>query len=379
MLLKKLKKKNKRDYQMLQYSDLKLEGMAIGSLPHKDSEEAMSLVKECFLNIPFWSQLTKKSKKEDMMIQYWENMPSFSFDAVGNVVLDSESDEFYSNLESFFLDYEDVISENDLTKLEKYGISPEYSSTFRPFLNLLKNGKYKYAKGQIVGPFTLATSLTDKNKKCAIYDETLAEIIVKTLTLKAIWQVKKMNECSSSTQPIIFIDEPSLSQIGTSAFLTISEQNVVDMLKSVVDEIHKFGGIVAIHCCGKCDWSIPIKSGIDIVNLDAVNYSKNLSLFYEDIQCLFARGGKLAWGVIPTLDKKLLENMSIDDAVENFEHSVKYLTEKGINEKLIIDNSIVTPSCGAGGLTVELAEKAMRLVKELSSVLKKKYRNQIGE
>jgi hypothetical protein len=364
---------------MLQHSDLKLECMAIGSLPHKNPEEAMNLVKECFLDIPFWPQLTKKSKKEDMMIQYLENMPSFSLNDVGNVVLDSESDEFYSNLESFFLDYEEVVNGNDLTKLEKYGISQEYSSTFRPFLNLLNDGKYKYAKGQIVGPFTLATSLTDKNKKCAIYDETLAEIIVKTLTLKAIWQVKQMQNAALNIQPIIFIDEPSLSQIGTSAFLTISEQNVVDMLKSIVDEIHKFGGIVAIHCCGKCDWSIPIKSGIDIVNLDAVNYSKNLSLFYEDIMHLFSRGGKLAWGVVPTLDKKLLSNMSINDAVKIFEHSVNYLTEKGIDEKLIIDNSIVTPSCGAGGLTVELAEKAMQLAKELSSVLKKKYQNQIGE
>ena len=59
--------------------------------------------------------------------------------------------------------------------------------------------------------------------------------------------------------------------------------------------------------------------------------------------------------------------------VQNFENSVKYLTKKGIDEKLIIDNSLVTPSCGAGSLSVEMAEKAMDLVCELSNELRKRF------
>ena len=51
-----------------------------------------------------------------------------------------------------------------------------------------------------------------------------------------------------------------------------------------------------------------------------------------------------------------------------------YLTKKGIDEKLIIDNSIITPSCGAGSLPEELAEKAMILTKNVSDSLKEKYK-----
>ena len=57
-----------------------------------------------------------------------------------------------------------------------------------------------------------------------------------------------------------------------------------------------------------------------------------------------------------------------------FDKAVKYLTEKGIDEKIIIENSLVTPSCGAGALSEELAEKAMDLTKQLSISLRERYK-----
>ena len=63
---------------MSQNSELTLECLAIGSLPCDNLENAMEIVKTNFNNIPFWPQLTKISKNEDMIIQFLENMPSFS-------------------------------------------------------------------------------------------------------------------------------------------------------------------------------------------------------------------------------------------------------------------------------------------------------------
>lgn len=129
----------------------------------------------------------------------------------------------------------------------------------------------------------------------------------------------------------------------------------------------------AIHCCGKCDWNVPIKAGVDIINLDAYSYAQNLSLFKNDLEKFLLNGGKIAWGVVPTLDKDALENADLNSMIKVFQNGVKYLTNKGINEKLIIDNSIITPSCGAGGLSINLAEKAMNLTKQLSDSLKERY------
>ena len=219
----------------------------------------------------------------------------------------------------------------------------------------------------------MASILNDKNGKSALYDETLREVVVKLLTLKALWQIKRIKSANPDTTPIIFMDEPSISQLGTSAYLTIEDMEVADMLKEVSDIIKENGGLSAIHCCGKCDWVLPIAVGVDIINFDAYAYLEHFSLFRKIIEKHLNRGGKIAWGLVPTLDSVALEKITLEDLVQNFENSVNYLTKKGIDEKLIIDNSLVTPSCGAGSLSVAMAEKAMDLVCELSNELRKRF------
>lgn len=351
-------------------SELNLNCLAIGSLPHSNLNQAMAVVENNFKNIPFWPQLVKINKNEDMIIQFLEKMPSFF---LGKDSLDTDYDNFFEDLEQFFMDYEEIISDINSDVLDKYEISEEFSLSFPKFIELIKKYKPHFAKGQIVGPFTLSTTLVDKDGKCAFYDETLREIIVKTLTLKALWQIKQIKKANPDTTPIIFIDEPSISQLGTSAFVTISQEDVINMFKEISDIIKENGALSAIHCCGKCDWSVPIKSGVNIINLDAFSFAQNLSLFKNDIETFLKRKGKIAWGIVPTLDKDALVQSDLNTLTLKFKEAVSYLTKKGIDEKLIIENSIVSPSCGAGALSEELAEKAMSLTKNLSDILKETY------
>lgn len=352
--------------------DLKLECLAIGSLPHKDVESAMKVVKTNFSKIPFWPQLAKLNKNEDMIVQYLEKMPGL-VDNGEKIYLENESDEFFEQLEALFIDYEEIIADPESDLTEKYEISENNSSTFRPFLKIVKENKPKFAKGQIVGPFTLATSLTDKEGKCAFYDETLREIVVKTLTLKALWQIKQIKLASPDTTPIIFIDEPSASQLGTSAFITISRDEVVQIISEVSDIIKANGGISAIHCCGKCDWTLPIDCKIDMLNLDGYAFAQNLSLFSKEVELFLKNGGKIAWGVVPTLDKDALDAADLNLMINKFDEAIDYLVKKGVDKTLLLENSLVSPSCGAGSLSIEQAEKAMNLVYRLSAELKEKY------
>lgn len=358
---------------MNQYSNLKFQALAIGSLPHNDVNKAMQVVEKDFFNIPFFPQLAKINKNEDMIIQVLEGLPSFLPSKIENFYLDSENENFFEELEEFFTDYEEIILGTNTDKIEKYRISTDFSSSFSAFEKIIKTTKPEYAKGQIVGPFTLATSLSDSNGRCIVYDETLREIIVKLLSLKALWQIKRITKANSSTVPIIFMDEPSISQIGTSAYITISENEVISMLSEIAQTIKNNGGICAIHCCGKCDWKIPIKSGIDILNFDAYTFSKNLSIYATEVNSFLKQGGKIAWGLVPTLDSKALETITVDTLVEKYKESVNYLTKKGIDEKLILDNSLITSSCGAGSLEEKQAERAMDLVFELSKTLKARF------
>lgn len=357
---------------MNQLSNLKLQALAIGSLPHNTVESAMEVVKKDFSEIPFCPQLSNINRNEDMTIQFLEGLPSF-LPSNESFEIDTESEKFFEDLESFFTDYEEIIADTDTEILEKYAISKEFSSTFPEFEKIIKNTKPQYAKAQIIGPFTLAAMLTDQNGINAIFDETLREIVVKLLTLKVLWQIKHIKQANPTTIPIIFMDEPTLSQLGTSAYLTISEKDVVDMLAEISEIIHQNGGISAIHCCGKCDWTILIKAKADIINFDAFAFSEHLGLFAQEIDKFLQDGGKLAWGLVPTLDVEALKNITLADLIKDFEQGIKYLTNKGIDEKLIIDNSLITSSCGAGSLSVELAQKAMDLVFELSNELRKRF------
>lgn len=357
---------------MNQLSNLKLQALAIGSLPHNTVESAMEVVKKDFSEIPFYPQLSNINRNEDMTIQFLEGLPSF-LPSNESFEIYTESEKFFEDLESFFTDYEEIIADTDTEILEKYAISKEFSSTFPEFEKIIKNTKPQYAKAQIIGPFTLAAMLTDQNGINAIFDETLREIVVKLLTLKVLWQIKHIKQANPTTIPIIFMDEPTLSQLGTSAYLTISEKDVVDMLAEISEIIHQNGGISAIHCCGKCDWTILIKAKADIINFDAFAFSEHLGLFAQEIDKFLRDGGKLAWGLVPTLDVEALKNITLADLIKDFGQGIKYLTNKGIDEKLIIDNSLITSSCGAGSLSVELAQKAMDLVFELSNELRKRF------
>ena len=87
-------------------------------------------------------------------------------------------------------------------------------------------------------------------------------------------------------------------------------------------------------------------------------------------------GGYIAWGIVPTLDKDALEKTNLEELEQKFESAVDDLVQKSkgkIERDTIIKQSFFTPSCGAGGLPMELAKKAMVLVNELSDSLKQKY------
>ena len=351
-------------------NNLTLECTAIGSLPHTDLTKAIELVKRDFSTIPFWPQMVKIDKNEDMIFQFLDNMPSF-FCENNKVFLDTNYDKFFEDLEEFFNDYETIISDINSPLLEKYKII--HASAFEEYISIIKELRPPYAKGQIVGPFTLSSALYTKDEQNAVYDETLREIITKNLILKALWQIKKIKEASPNTTPIIFTDEPTLSQLGTSAYVSVSEDEVKNMFCDITQTLKHHGAIPAIHCCGKCNWSIPLNSGFEIINPDAYSFSENLSLFAGEIKEFLQKGGKIAFGIVPTLNKIALEKTSTEELIKKYRTAVKYLTKNGIDEKLVIENSIITPSCGAGVLPEELAEKAMDLTKELSISLKEIY------
>jgi len=328
---------------------------AIGSMPHTNPEEAYSLVMKYFPAIPSWPQLPRRSSKERMYIQFSEGFPGVVL--TGDKIHIKRQANFDSELEQIYLD-----SEQD--NFARYNISSEYAAGFHAFL---AEGKGRETvKGQITGPITFGLSVTDESGLPILYDDTLAEVLAKFLRLKASWQENALRQISSDT--IIFVDEPHLVSLG-SVFTPIPEKKVTILLEEVFKGIK---GLKGVHCCGNTDWPLILNTTTDILSFDAYNYASSLSAYPNEVKSFLVRGSAIAWGIVPN-DEEALAKESVSSLYDRLGEAMACFTRDGISFKQIIEQGLLTPSCGLAGLSLEAASRALELSAALSDRLRRKY------
>ena len=224
-------------------SELTLNYTGIGSLPLKGEgapEKSLDFIFENFKSMPFWPQLPHFAREEDMVFQFTQNLAGLTFEGDKYFLL-PDGEEFFIKLEELFFDYETVTASQSLEEceeiLEKYAILPPNSNTLAVFLERLKNYSPDFVKGSITGPFTFSTSLNDNEGKCAYYNDILKDVCIKTLSLKALWQVMRFKKAAPNARAVIFMDEPSISQVGSCAFLSVESKDVIEMLGIIAADL----------------------------------------------------------------------------------------------------------------------------------------------
>jgi len=221
---------------------------------------------------------------------------------------------------------------------------------------------------QVTGPVSFALTVVDENKRAIYYNDMFRDVIIKGIAMKARWQLRRFKPLCESR--ICFIDEPVLSAFGSSTYVSVSRDDVVAMIQEVVEAIHLEGGLAGIHCCGNTEWTIPIDAGVDIINFDAYTYGESVLLYPEPMKSFIESGGVLAWGIVPTSVD--IERETTDLLVNKFLGLVDGLVSKGINHAQVIQNSIITASCGTGSVPIDRAERIVRETKKVSNVLKER-------
>ena len=64
-----------------------------------------------------------------MLAQFNQKIPGIVFDTDDcRWYFDQDSEDFYEQLEEFYLDYESIVNEKNFDLLDKYAITGEYSS-----------------------------------------------------------------------------------------------------------------------------------------------------------------------------------------------------------------------------------------------------------
>ncbi len=343
-------------------NDTPIQSMMVGSMPYQTPEEAMAALAERPPTIPTWPQLPKRSFKESMVSQYSENFPGITIDENEKKIW-VQRDEELLNLMAMF--YEQFLTGD----IASFAISQDFGAGLPSFLDSLNKSQVRVpaAKAQVTGPFTFGLGLNDQDGKAVWFDPQYRDIVVKGIAGKAKWLAQKLQ--AHADKVIICMDEPILSALGTAAYLSVKDEDVITHLNEVAGELHTVEAMAGVHCCGNMDWGLLARTDIDFISFDAYFYGERLALYPKEIDSFLERGGMLAWGIVPTAEKETIHRETPDGLLRKMESLIGEFSRKGIDESKTRKQMIITPSCGLGFLMPEDAVTVLRLMEELTRLV----------
>jgi len=331
----------------------------IGSTPHTDSNAAVDFTLETFADIPYWPQLPRRVFWENMYVQFTEHLPGVRLEIEDERIFVQLDDEWLEHAEIFYA----AFLEEDPTL---FAASPDYAAGLH---ELLRRGPLERAwavKGQVTGPTSFGMQVTDQSLRPTLYDDMMRDVIVKNVLRQAQWQEAQLRALCPRT--IMSIDEPFLSVIG-SAFASLPREQVTEAMEEVFSGLQ---GWTCTHCCANTDWSLLLETSVDILAFDAYGYAEYLALYPDELGRFLDRGGMLAWGLVPNIGAEA-ETITLDGARETLEQALSLFERKGFDRRKLLPRSLITPACGTGTLSIPVAERVMRLTRELSDQVREEY------
>ncbi|MEW6367762.1 MAG: hypothetical protein AB1714_24285 [Acidobacteriota bacterium] len=330
----------------------------VGSFPHSDPDRLIGRILATLPELPAWPQMPARDWIESMYVQYSEGLPGVTIDRESQKIWFRTDERFQQELEGF---YQAIVDED----VERFAVSREYALGLHAFLERVEQigaGRPQWIKGQVTGPFSFAMTVTDENKRAMAYTPELYEVAVQGMAMKARWMARRLLETAPNA--IVVLDEPYLCSFG-SAFVNVAREDVVGMIDSAVEAVHKEGALAGLHCCGNTDWSLVLATGVDVVNFDAYEYFQGLSLYPVELKAFFERGGILSWGIVPTT--RSMSEFTPQGLLEKLEGHMNALAGKGVDRTLLFRQSLLTPSCGMGTQTVDGAGHVLSVLSEVAS------------
>lgn len=336
-----------------------------GSIPHTESVEICDRLIQ-ILDVPAWPQMSRRTYRENMYVQFSASLPAIVTDETRQKVYFDTHGDITPALEAF---YERYLA-NDL---DAFALKPTYASGFFNMLEAMRRIPGEWAKGQVTGPISFGLTVTDQDLRASLYNDQLADVIVKNIAMIARWQVKQLRAVRSNV--ILFIDEPYMASFG-SAFISLTRGQVIDMLNEVFDAIHAENGLAGVHCCANTDWSVLLATKVDILNLDAYGYIENLALFPAELRAFLDRGGAVAWGIVP--NNKEIYDITPEGIAHrlNAGFTLIHARAQARGVTILPDEfatcSLIAPSCGLGPTTTEIADRVLDVLMKTGQILRQK-------
>lgn len=342
----------------------------IGSLPHQNHRDAVDLIYAHTPHIPIWPQLPHY-RREGMLLQFLPGLPGIT-QTEDKVFVDSSAESFENDFLSFFEDYLGVAEGAKELADSRFAMDEADAPGFTLFLETARQRQDELValKGQITGPITFCTGLTDQDGRALFYDEQLRDAAVKLLAMRAKYQTRKMAQIKG--RPLLFFDEPGLAGFGSSAFITITPEDINTCLSEVYEGVREEGGLTGVHVCANTEWPVIFDTGVDVISFDSYSFFDKLVLFADHLVAFFNRGGILASGIVPTT-AEFIERETAEHLVDKWIGQLEQLELLGVPREQVVRQTLITPSCGTGTVSEEQTRRVLEMTRDVSAELRRRY------
>ena len=169
----------------------------VGSVPYINPDNLTERLNN-LLDVPAWPQYSRRSFRENMYVQYSPNLPGICEDNEQEKVYFDTSKDLTDALEAFYIP---VLSDD----VDAFALQHEYASGFFAMLEILRNSSGEWAKGQVTGPVSFGLTVTDQDLRASLYNDLLADAIVKNAAMNARWQIRQLKSVRPNV--ILFLDD----------------------------------------------------------------------------------------------------------------------------------------------------------------------------
>ncbi|HZE21462.1 MAG TPA: hypothetical protein VE082_05365, partial [Desulfobaccales bacterium] len=129
-----------------------------------------------------------------------------------------------------------------------------------------------------------------------------------------------------------------------------------------------------IHLCGNPDWEFLLNRDLDILSMDIYTNAEVFQCYGLSIRRFLARGGVLAWGLVPTGCEAFTQE-SQDHLIAHLENLWIVLRQAGIDQDQLLAQSLLAPAtcCLINPDREKTVAQAYAWLREVSQRLRAKY------
>ena len=303
----------------------------IGSLPHRDGDLAARFVLDT-MGLPAIPTLPRRSPAEGMIAQAVVGIEGITLGQYGAIAVDATR-----------IDPANPVA-TDLTH-DAFG-------GFRAFLAIAP-GRVRRVKWQFVGPVTLGITLV----RAGVPEHLAFDVAVAAVRAHVQHLLDVVDEALPGVRQVVFIDEPLIGELTDPGFV-LAPDTAIDHISGALAAIEP-RAVSGLHCCAGADVASLLATGPQILAVPATHSVVHAAGYLHQF---LGRGGVVAWGAVPT-DGPL--PTTADRPWRRLTELWCQLQARGCDPVQLRQQSMVTPECGLGLHSQQVAERVHRVVAEV--------------